>query len=609
MTKKTVIRRFLAALFAALVLTGLASPKPARNLLYRVDQAASDALYQQTGLQNREIAVFGIDQETVDALGPVTGLRGAMAQAIENLNAVPEDRPLAIGLDIMYSGESADGQEADRLLAETAGKYDNIVVAADAKFGNKMVETDEGTFSVQQNAVLGWYEPYEALRRNVRIGHVNQSVDTDGILRHVRLSVDIPEVGTVDSLGKVLYDLWCEKSGSEPNAMPETTASGYYYLPFSADEGGYSDGFSFLDLVRGEVDPYYYRGKIVLIGPTAAGMQDDYFTALNHSAKMSGVNIQANMVEAFRNGFFPKELAKTAQLFLLFLTAFLLALFLWERRPILSLLVCLAVSLLWLGICRLAYRYAGVILHPLWIPVAAGVLLVASVALNYLHAQRERQRVTDTFGHYIDPAVRDQLLSKGAEALELGGRTCEIAVLFVDVRGFTAMSEALDAQSVVEIVNRYLTLTTDCIMKNHGTLDKFVGDCTMAIWNAPVEQDDPVYLACQAAVDMVAGSEALGKELMERYGRTVSFGIGVHYGPAVVGNIGAPKRMDYTAIGDTVNTAARLEANAPGGTILISRAVADILGDRAECTSLGDSIRLKGKAEGFEVIRLDRLHG
>ena len=235
--------------------------------------------------------------------------------------------------------------------------------------------------------------------------------------------------------------------------------------------------------------------------------------------------------------------------------------------------------------------------------------LVASVALNYLHAQRERQRVTDTFGHYIDPAVRDQLLSKGAEALELGGRTCEIAVLFVDVRGFTAMSEALDAQNVVEIVNRYLTLTTDCIMKNHGTLDKFVGDCTMAIWNAPVEQDDPVYLACQAAVDMVAGSEALGKELMERYGRTVSFGIGVHYGPAVVGNIGAPKRRDYTAIGDTVNTAARLEANAPGGTILISRAVADILGDRAECTSLGDSIRLKGKAEGFEVIRLDRLHG
>ena len=95
--------------------------------------------------------------------------------------------------------------------------------------------------------------------------------------------------------------------------------------------------------------------------------------------------------------------------------------------------------------------------------------------------------------------------------------------------------------------------------------------------------------------------------IQERFGRTVDFGIGVHWGPAVIGNVGAPKRMDYTAIGDTINTAARLEANAPGGQVLISRVVADILGDRAVCTSLGDSIRLKGKAEGFEILRLEKL--
>ena len=129
----------------------------------------------------------------------------------------------------------------------------------------------------------------------------------------------------------------------------------------------------------------------------------------------------------------------------------------------------------------------------------------------------------------------------------------------------------------------------------------------MAFWNAPVAQDDYVYLACQAAMDMVEGSKALGQELLERFGRTVSFGVGVNVGPAVVGNIGAPKRMDYTAIGDTVNTASRLESNAPGGTIYISRAVADALGDRAQTTSLGGSIKLKGKAEGFEILTLDAL--
>jgi adenylate cyclase len=169
------------------------------------------------------------------------------------------------------------------------------------------------------------------------------------------------------------------------------------------------------------------------------------------------------------------------------------------------------------------------------------------------------------------------------------------------------MSESLPPATVVEIINKYLTLTTECIMRHHGTLDKFVGDCTMAFWNAPVAQEDCVYLACQAAMDMVVGAKPLAEELQERFGRSVSFGVGVHYGPAVVGNIGAPQRMDFTAIGDTVNTASRLESNAPAGTIYISRIVADMLGDRAKTTSLGATIKLKGKAEGFEVLTLDSL--
>ena len=114
-------------------------------------------------------------------------------------------------------------------------------------------------------------------------------------------------------------------------------------------------------------------------------------------------------------------------------------------------------------------------------------------------------------------------------------------------------------------------------------------------------------LAVKAAADMIKGSEELSKELMERYGRTVAFGIGVHTGEAVVGNIGSPSRMDYTAIGDTVNTAARLEANAPGHTIYISRAVADALEGRIRVTSLGDTVRLKGKKEGFEVLIMEEI--
>ena len=168
------------------------------------------------------------------------------------------------------------------------------------------------------------------------------------------------------------------------------------------------------------------------------------------------------------------------------------------------------------------------------------------------------------------------------------------------------MSEILEPSQVVEILNQYLTLTTNCIMNNHGTLDKFVGDCTMALWNTPLPQENYCLLACQAAMEMVNSAKSLSDKLLHEYGHTVSFGIGIHTGPAVVGNIGAPMRMDYTAIGDTVNIAARLESNDPGGKIYISRAVADALEGQIKATSI-DRITLKGKKEPFEVLTLDAI--
>ena len=169
------------------------------------------------------------------------------------------------------------------------------------------------------------------------------------------------------------------------------------------------------------------------------------------------------------------------------------------------------------------------------------------------------------------------------------------------------MSESLEPEQVVDILNSYLNLTTNSIFDNGGTLDKFIGDATMAVFNAPFDLDDYVFRAVKTAKAIVDGGNAIESQFLEKYGKSVSFGVGVNCGPAVVGNIGCDFRMDYTAIGDTVNTSARLEANAPGGKVLISRAVADALGDRAETTSLGGTIKLKGKAEGFETLTLDSL--
>ena len=176
-------------------------------------------------------------------------------------------------------------------------------------------------------------------------------------------------------------------------------------------------------------------------------------------------------------------------------------------------------------------------------------------------------------------------------------------MLFVDIRGFTPLSDSLEPEQVVSILNQYLDLTSTSILNNYGMLDKFIGDATMAVFNAPFDLDDYIYKAVKAAADMRAGADVLSRKLAEQFGRSVSFGIGVNCGEAVVGNIGSEFRMDYTAIGDTVNTAARLESRAAAGEILISKAVHDALEGRITTEEVGQ-MELKGKAKAVTVYRV-----
>ena len=596
--------KFLRTLAVSLLGAALLTVTASTGLLRSPDGAVSDALYHRPTATDGEIIVIGMDQYSLDALGPWPWPRDYMAEVINILNGDSENAPAVIGIDVLYVGGSSDPQ-ADACLTEAARLGGNVVTAAAATFGSALV-TDGDSFSMDTMAVLAWDAPFDALAAVTDTGHINAMADHDGIIRHAKLFVDTPDGQRFYSFARVIYEKYAAYYGLEITPLPETDRNGFFYLPYSAVPGDYDSSISFVDVLDGLVDPELFAGKIVLIGPYAAGLQDEYRTAIDHAAPMYGVEIQANQIDAYRNGAIPSEVSDTVQLILLFVISVLMLLWLAERKMLPSVITWLAVTLGWLGICLLAYRN-GFVLHALWIPLAATLCFVVSVASNYIRAAKEKRRVTATFGRYVDPAILKELLVQGGSAEDLGGKMFNIAVLFVDIRGFTTMSEALDPPTVVEIINKYLTLTTECIMRYRGTLDKFVGDCTMAFWNAPLPQDDAIYLACRAAMDMVEGSRALGEELQQKFGRTVSFGVGVHYGPAVVGNIGAPQRMDYTAIGDTVNTSARLEANAPGGKILISRVVADALGDRAKVTSLGDSIKLKGKAEGFECLTLDEL--
>ena len=592
-------RTAAAALLAAAAVTALA----ALGVLDEPDLALADRLYQRPQLRSGQIVLVQIDQKAIQALGPYEQWdRTVMADVLDALSR--EDcRPAVIGLDVIYGGQSDPAQDA--ALAQAAARCGNVVAAAAADMGTAMVPDGRGDYQLRQNAVLNYEQPYEALAQAADVGCINSMLDSDGVLRHHLLRLTLADGGEAPSFALAVAQRYAQAAGLGELALPRTDAAGFWYLPFSAVPGDFSENISVADVLSGAVDPAYFRDKIVLIGPYAPGFQDSQRTAIDHAAPMYGLEVQANAVEALLRGTYPAEAPAAVQLLALFVLCAAVFFACWRRPVKLAAGVTALVCAGWLALCRGLYG-AGYILRPLYVPAAAA-LFVLCLGANYVRTALENRRVTNTFRRYVAPEIVRELLREGPQALELGGRLTDIAVLFVDVRGFTAMSERLAPERVVEILNRYLTLISQCIRDQGGTLDKFVGDAAMAFWGAPLPQADYVQRAARAALAMAAGAEELARQMEEQFGQRISFGIGIHAGPAVVGNTGAPWRMDYTAIGDTVNTAARLEANAPGGTIYISRAVADALGDGASVRSLGGTVKLKGKAEGFEVLILDAL--
>ena len=596
-------KKLLPTVGLSVLIAGALTLLAGTGVLRRADLAVSDGFYRNTrAVDEQSVVIVGIDQRAIEELGPYPWSRDVMAQVLEALNQSEDCRPAAIGLDILYSGETG----ADQRLAEAAGAYGNVVTASLAEYGDALAEDGRGDFRLVPNTFLGLDEPYEALRAVTEQGHINAVLDEDGILRFHRLSLALPGGQELPSMALQLVRMYRSYWGEDPAELPPTE-SGYWRLPFFGGPGSFDEGISVVDVLSGAVPADYFAGMIVLIGPYTEGLQDSYLTSVDHTQPMYGVEIHANAVYALLEGSsYTQNVGDGLQLALLFVLLLACLACFWQRPVWLATALWLALSGGWLLACRALFA-RGWILHVLWVPVGATILYGGSLAFNYIGAALERRRVTNTFKKYVAPEVVSEILQGGIDIKALGGKLTDIAVLFVDIRGFTPMSEGLPPERVMEIVNRYLTLISQCIMKHHGTLDKFIGDAAMAFWGAPLPQEDYVMHAVQAAADMVSGSRALSRELLEQYGRTVSFGIGVHVGQAVVGNVGSPQRMDYTAIGDTVNTAARLEANAPGGTIYISRAVADALEGRIRTTSLGDSIKLKGKKEGFEVLIMEEI--
>jgi len=213
---------------------------------------------------------------------------------------------------------------------------------------------------------------------------------------------------------------------------------------------------------------------------------------------------------------------------------------------------------------------------------------------------KEKELIKGAFSTYVSSSVMEEIL-KDPTKLSLHGKKVRATMLFTDIRGFTGMSEDMEPEQVVSVINEYLTLQTDKVFKWEGLLDKFVGDCVMAVYGIPFPREDDAYRAVKTALDIKDGVMKLNEIRKKRGHRTVEIGIGINTGEVVSGNMGSRQKMDYTVIGDNVNLAARLEANAPGGRIFVSESTYLETKGKIEYDEL-QPITVKGKKEPVKVF-------
>ena len=251
---------------------------------------------------------------------------------------------------------------------------------------------------------------------------------------------------------------------------------------------------------------------------------------------------------------------------------------------------------------------AGFLVDPLYTPVAIVLAAGFSLAARYVLVERERRKVERIFGHWVDPRIAQQLAaSRSVEDIISKGERRDITLLFVDIRGFTALSEGMSAENVQAVIHEYLDDMSTLILKWDGTIDKYVGDEIVALWNAPVAQPDHALLAVRCAYDLVDHAPILEARLASKGLPPISWGIGVNTGPAVVGNMGSKDRLQYTALGDTVNTASRFCGAAPAFNLLIGWTTFEACSDFIAVDEM-PGLQLKGKsAETFRLFNVTAI--
>jgi adenylate cyclase len=355
-------------------------------------------------------------------------------------------------------------------------------------------------------------------------------------------------------------------------------------------------------------------GKVAIIGLNNAGNSDVHFTPYSRGAgadQMPGAEIHANAIETLLSGGYPKSLPLGAELAYVALIAGLAAWLFLRLRVGVGAAAALVLLVVVAAPAFAAFQHNWV-LPVLELQAAVAACFLMTLGLRLTGEERERARIRDMFGRYMSEAAVTKLLSDERRP-DLGGEALRMTVLFSDIRGFTSFSEKLSAQEVVEMLNAYFTRVCEPILEQGGSVDKYIGDAVMAEFGAPLPYPDHARRALKAAVGMAREAEAFKQWMRERFPdrglAEFGIGVGLHTGEAVIGSIGTPKRKEFTAIGDTVNAASRLEGVTKDMKCVIaaSQATVDAAGPGVR-TGKRETMHVKGRAEPlvvYEILGID----
>lgn len=572
-------------------------------MLFRVDfievldLKIMDLFYKLRGkiFSTPDVVVIGIDEYSLSAL-EVEGDTWPWSRDVHGrlLEKVFKDGAKVVAFDVSFT-EPGD-EDSDNYFASTLLLYKNVILGTylvnekstyfsyDERlrkrleenlnyldYEYKMLNFKElnllNPFSVYKIRPI--YEPFAVASYSAtyEIG----SLDVDGVVRKVPLIV-IEEwsrengisAGVLPHMNVLAAAIYLDINPQEliidfarkaillSNKSISIDNSGYMHIWFYGIGAEIFKEVPYYKVLNGEFEPGTFKDKVVLVGytATAKGLYDLRITPFSNNE--AGVFIHANVIQNLINGEFVKSNTPFYNVIIFLIVMLVVSLLsIYKNKGTNIFLMFIPVIYIVVSYVCFTQKFYMSTFQPVF-----GTLIVAVVKTlgDFIKENAEKRRMKEYLYRYVPDKVAESLLNKGE--LRLGGETRNVVVLFSDIKGFTSRSEKLSPEEVVSFLNIYLTKMSEIIRyKYEGTIDKFIGDAIMAIFGAPVSYNDDIDRALRCALDM---RKAL-KELNVETGLNLDSGIGIHYGPAIVGNIGAPFRMDYTCIGDTVNTASRIE--------------------------------------------------